>query len=67
MLATAAQECEFELVEVDIAGDPELEQEYREWLPVVEIDGERAFVYTVPADAFRRRVARTKSATNEDA
>jgi glutaredoxin len=67
VLATAARECEFALVEVDIAGDPELEQEYREWLPVVEIDGERAFVYTVPADAFRRRVARTKSATNEDA
>jgi hypothetical protein len=67
VLATARRECDFELVEVDIAGDPELEQEYREWLPVVEIDGERSFVYTVPAQAFRRRIARTKSATNEDA
>lgn len=48
---------------MDISGDPELEARYREWLPVVEIDGERAFVYTVPPDAFRRRLARTKSGT----
>jgi len=25
-------------------------------LPVVEIDGERAFVYFVPEEAFRRRL-----------
>jgi hypothetical protein len=37
----------FELEEVDIGGVPELELRYREWLPVVEIDGERAFVYHV--------------------
>ena len=48
----------FELAEVDIAGDADLEARYREWLPVVEIDGERAFVYFVPEDAFRRRLAR---------
>jgi len=47
----------FELREVDVAGDPELEARYREWLPVVEIDGERAFVYHVDDDAFRRKVA----------
>ena len=33
--------------EVDIGGDDALEAKYREWLPVVEIDGERAFVYFV--------------------
>jgi glutaredoxin len=43
--------------EVDITGDPRLESEYREWLPVVEIDGERAFVYYVDPEAFRRKVA----------
>jgi glutaredoxin len=42
--------------EVDITGDPELEAGYREWLPVVEIDGERAFVYYVDPAALRRRV-----------
>jgi hypothetical protein len=43
--------------EVDITGVAELEAAYREWLPVVEIDGERAFVYYVDAAAFRRRIA----------
>ena len=47
----------FDLEEVDIGGDPALEARYREWLPVVEIDGERAFVYYVDPDAFRRKVA----------
>jgi hypothetical protein len=46
----------FELREVDITGDPVLEAEYREWLPVVEIDGERAFVYHVFADALVRKL-----------
>jgi hypothetical protein len=43
--------------EVDITGNPELEAAYREWLPVVEIDGERAFVYFVDAGAFRRKLS----------
>ena len=42
--------------EVDITGDDALEAAYREWLPVVEIDGERAFVYYVDADALRRKL-----------
>ena len=42
--------------EVDITGDPELEARYREWLPAVEIEGERAFVYYVDPAAFRRKV-----------
>ncbi|MBW8741385.1 MAG: glutaredoxin family protein [Gaiellaceae bacterium] len=42
--------------EVDITGDPELEAEYREWLPVVEIDGRRAFVYYVDSGALRRKL-----------
>jgi len=42
--------------EVDITGDPELEAAYREWLPVVEIDGRRAFVYHVDAAAFARKL-----------
>jgi hypothetical protein len=45
--------------EVDISGDPALEVEYREWLPVVEIGGERAFVYFVDPDAFQRRLRRS--------
>ena len=42
--------------EVDITGDPALEAAHREWLPVVEIDGERAFVYRIPREGLRRRL-----------
>ena len=42
--------------EVDIGGDDALEAEYREWLPVVEIDGERAFVYHLDEAAFVRKL-----------
>jgi hypothetical protein len=44
---------------IDITGDVELEARYREWLPVVEIDGERAFVYYVDESALRRKVSQT--------
>jgi glutaredoxin len=42
---------------VDITGVAELEESYREWLPVVEIDGERAFVYYVDEAALRRKLS----------
>jgi len=42
--------------EVDITGDDELEARYREWLPVVEIDGRRAFVYHVHPEGLRRKL-----------
>ena len=51
----------FELEEVVIDGDAELEARYREWLPVVELDGERVFTYFVHEDAFRRRLAAAQS------
>ena len=52
-------ELEFELSEVDVTGDAALEERYREWLPVVEVDGKREFVYFVDPAAFARRLART--------
>jgi Glutaredoxin-like domain (DUF836) len=60
VLLAARVELDFDLREVDISGDPDLEARYREWLPVVEIDGERAFVYFVDPTGFRRRIQRTK-------
>lgn len=48
----------FELREVLIDGDPALEAGYREWIPVVEIDGRRRFAYAVHPEALRRAVAR---------
>ena len=41
---------------VDISGDPALEAAYRESIPVVVIDGERAFTYFVQPAALRRRL-----------
>ena len=51
--------------EVDITGDPELEARYREWLPVVEIDGERAFVYFVDQEGLARKLRRASSGKAE--
>jgi glutaredoxin len=49
-------ELRFELEEVAIDGDPELEAAYRELIPVVEIDGQRVFTYYVHEAAFRRHL-----------
>jgi Glutaredoxin-like domain (DUF836) len=57
VLESVRAEQEFELDEVDISGDSDLESRYREWLPVVEIDGERAFTYFVYPDALRQKLA----------
>jgi SH3-like domain-containing protein len=56
VVSAAQAELGFELREVAIDGSVELEAEYREWIPVVEIDGERRFVYHVHPDALRRAV-----------
>jgi glutaredoxin len=61
VITAARDELGFELREVAIDGDPELEAEYREWIPVVEIDGKRRFTYFVHPDALRRAVAQAGS------
>ncbi len=58
-------EVDFELEEVDITDVPELEERYRELLPVVEINGRRAFFYHVPAEGFRRALAAAQGAPPE--
>jgi glutaredoxin len=54
-------ELAFELEEIAIDGDSELEARYRELIPVVEIDGERVFTYYVHDDAFRRHLGAAQS------
>jgi glutaredoxin len=49
----------FPYTEVEITGDPELEDVYREWLPVVEVDGARVSVYHLDEAALRRRLSVT--------
>ena len=53
------RELGFPYEEVDITGDEVLEARYREWLPVVEVDGERAFVYYVDEAVLARKVSQT--------
>ncbi len=56
MLREAEAELGFELELVDIGGDADLEARYREHLPVVDIDGERAFTYFVEPSVLRARL-----------
>ena len=51
----------FEIDVVDITGDEALEAEYRTLLPVIEIDGVRAFTYFVTAEALLDRIGRDGS------
>ncbi|HTZ05231.1 MAG TPA: glutaredoxin family protein [Gaiellaceae bacterium] len=51
----------YELREVEIDGDPELEAAYRQWIPVVEIDGRRRFTYHVHPDGLRNAVAQASA------
>ena len=60
-LVEARDELGFELEEVAIDGDAELEARFRELIPVVEIDGKQEFVYFVDAAALRRKLAQTSS------
>jgi glutaredoxin len=46
----------FDMVEVDIAGDDELEASYREQIPVVFVDGRKAFKYRVDVAELHRRL-----------
>jgi hypothetical protein len=56
-LEPLAAELEFRVEEIDITGVPELERAYREWIPVIEVDGTRVSVYRVEPDPLRRALA----------
>jgi glutaredoxin len=60
-LSALREELGFELEQVAIDGDPALEARYREWLPVVEVDGERVATYYIQPEPFRRRLAAAQS------
>ena len=55
-LEVVDQVCAGDFERVDIGGVPELEAAYRTSIPVVEIDGERAFTYYVQPEALRQRL-----------
>ena len=55
-LEVVAAECGEDFTTIDITGDAELERVYRESIPVIEIDGVRAFTYFVQPEALRDRL-----------
>jgi hypothetical protein len=56
VVEAARDELAFDLETIDIGGDLDLEARYRAVLPVVEIDGVRAFTYFVDPEALRARL-----------
>ena len=61
-LERARAELGFDLVRVDITGDPALEAKYREAIPVVYVAGRRTFTYFVDPAELRDRVEAATSA-----
>jgi glutaredoxin len=60
VVAAARAQRPFDLEEVDITRDPELERRYRERIPVVAIDGEEAFeLHVGPAELEDRLASMT--------
>lgn len=52
---------EYVLEEINIESDPELFERYRFEIPVITINGIKAFKYHLKADEFRRRIERANS------
>lgn len=61
ILEEARRQHEFTLRIVDIGGDPELEARFRVLIPVVEIDGEIAFTYSVEPGELADRLTRDRT------
>jgi glutaredoxin len=56
-----AREVPFELEEVDVDGDPALVAAYGEEVPVLVVNGRKAFKYRVTARELRARLAREEA------
>lgn len=52
----ARRTAEFELEEIDIDADPELRARYNEEVPVVAINGRKAFKYRLDERAFLKKL-----------
>jgi glutaredoxin len=58
VLAAARRRVEFDYEERDIDADDELRRLYNEEVPVIAIDGRKAFKYRVDMSEFLKRLAR---------
>ena len=57
VLLAVKREVDFTYREVDIDSDPELFEEHKHDIPVIEIDGRRAFKHRVDAQELRKKLA----------
>jgi len=58
VLAQVRRDTPFDLEEIDIETDPELESRYGQEIPVLFVNGRKAFKYRLTASELRRRLAR---------
>ncbi|MCG8606673.1 glutaredoxin family protein [bacterium] len=58
LLNKARKSYPFEMIETDISEDDALFQEYKEQIPVVFINGRKAFKFKVDEDVFRKRLGK---------
>ncbi|MCZ6820134.1 MAG: glutaredoxin family protein [Calditrichaeota bacterium] len=58
ILVKVQEEIPFELQTIDITGDRELFSEYKEQIPVIFINGSKAFKYRVDESELRKRLVR---------
>jgi glutaredoxin len=56
-LKYAQEKADFQWREIDIDSDAQLRQEYNDQIPVVFIDGRKAFKYHMSEDGFLRTLA----------
>ena len=58
MLAQVRQGIPFDLEKIDIFTDPELEIRFGQEIPVLFVNGRKAFKYRLTASELRRKLAR---------
>jgi glutaredoxin len=56
VLESARRHAAFDLEALDIDGDPELRRLYNEEVPVIAIDGVKAFKYRLTEDEFLKKL-----------
>ena len=63
VLAQVQENIPFTLEQIDISTDPELESRFGQEIPVLFVNGHKAFKYRLTAGELRRRLARERVAS----
>jgi len=58
VILAVRREVEFDFREVDIGWSGDLYEDYKHDIPVIEVDGQRAFKYRVEVSELKERLAR---------